>query len=210
MSALLHLTWRYITFHKVKSLLLLVALALTCFLPVAAGALVRFYEQDLTRRADATPLVIGNKGDRFDLVLKALYFTGEAPEAMTMAEFDTLQESERAALLLENELIRTLRPRHNVDGAFHFLYPALGTAVRGHQSLFCLTTDVAPWEDLALWQRIRAGRGSTRRLRTPSSSWTCLCAACAPGAAPALSSGAASTRRAARTPRPGRGPRSRG
>ena len=61
-----------------------------------------------------------------------------------------LQPDERAALLLENQLIRTLRPRHNIDGAYHFLYPAIGTAVRGHQSLFCLTTDIAPWSELAM------------------------------------------------------------
>jgi predicted GIY-YIG superfamily endonuclease len=61
-----------------------------------------------------------------------------------------LQESERAALLLENELIRTLRPRHNIDGAYPFLYPALGTAVRGHQSLFVLTTETEPWAELGL------------------------------------------------------------
>ena len=60
------------------------------------------------------------------------------------------QPSERDALLAENELIRTLRPRYNVDGAYHFLYPALGTAQRGHQTLLCLTTDTAPWSDLAL------------------------------------------------------------
>ena len=40
-----------------------------------------------------------------------------------------LQPSERAALLLENELIRAFRPRYNVDGAYTFLYPAIGTAV---------------------------------------------------------------------------------
>ena len=35
-------------------------------------------------------------------------------------------ENEMQALLTENELIRTLRPPFNVDGAFAFLYPALG------------------------------------------------------------------------------------
>jgi hypothetical protein len=51
-----------------------------------------------------------------------------------------LQPSEREALLLENELIRTLRPRFNVDGAYSFLYPAIGTCVRGAHTLLCFTT----------------------------------------------------------------------
>jgi excinuclease ABC subunit C len=38
-----------------------------------------------------------------------------------------LQASEGDALLLENELIRTLRPPYNVEGAYDFLYPAIGT-----------------------------------------------------------------------------------
>ena len=51
-----------------------------------------------------------------------------------------LQESEGAALLLENELIRTLRPPYNVDGAFDFLYPAIGTGVHQGRLLLCFTT----------------------------------------------------------------------
>ena len=61
-----------------------------------------------------------------------------------------LQPNEREALLVENELIRTLRPRHNIDGAYPFLYPAIGTAARRHQSFFCLTTDTAAWNALGL------------------------------------------------------------
>lgn len=51
-----------------------------------------------------------------------------------------LQPSERDALLLENALIRRLRPCYNVEGAFHFLYPAIGTCVREHDTLLCFTT----------------------------------------------------------------------
>lgn len=51
-----------------------------------------------------------------------------------------VQPSEGAALRIENELIRTLRPRYNVDGAFDFLYPAIGTGRNGHQLLLCYTT----------------------------------------------------------------------
>lgn len=50
-----------------------------------------------------------------------------------------LQPSEGAALLTENELIRTLRPRYNVDGAFDFLYPAIGLGGSDHQTWLCFT-----------------------------------------------------------------------
>ena len=55
------------------------------------------------------------------------------------------QPCERDALLLENELIRTLRPPFNVDGAFYFLYPAVGIWRNGPQTLFCLTTSPDAW-----------------------------------------------------------------
>lgn len=94
--SLLTLTWRYLTFHKVKSLLLLLALTLTFFLPIAAAMLVSFYEDEMSARADATPLVIGARGDRFDLVLKSLYFTGDAPPEISHLHYEDLQKSGRA------------------------------------------------------------------------------------------------------------------
>jgi predicted GIY-YIG superfamily endonuclease len=60
------------------------------------------------------------------------------------------QPSERDALLLENKLIRELRPRFNLDGAYTFLYPAIGTGSARDTTLFCFTTDTAAWEALHL------------------------------------------------------------
>ena len=61
-----------------------------------------------------------------------------------------LQPTERDALLVENELIRTLRPRYNVEGAYAFLYPAIGSAVRDHQSIFCFTSRIDAHRELGL------------------------------------------------------------
>jgi len=61
-----------------------------------------------------------------------------------------LQSDERQALLAENELIRRLRPRYNVDGAYSFLYPSIGVGERGHQALFAFTTSPDAWSELGL------------------------------------------------------------
>jgi excinuclease ABC subunit C len=58
------------------------------------------------------------------------------------------QESEKQALLLENELIRTLRPPYNVDGAFAFLYPALGIGRDADRILLAFTATPEAWSGL--------------------------------------------------------------
>ncbi len=58
------------------------------------------------------------------------------------------QASEKQALLLENELIRTLRPPHNVDGAFAFLYPALGVGHHEGRMLLAFTSTPEEWSGL--------------------------------------------------------------
>jgi len=53
--------------------------------------------------------------------------------------------TERDALLKENEIIRLQRPPFNVDGAFSFLYPAIGICTRVEHELLCLTTNPGAW-----------------------------------------------------------------
>ena len=48
--------------------------------------------------------------------------------------------TEEAALLAENALIRELKPRLNVEGAFSFLYPAIGVVTAEKHVLLCFTT----------------------------------------------------------------------
>lgn len=58
--------------------------------------------------------------------------------------------SEAAALLREGELIRTLRPSYNVDGAFAFLYPSLGWGEWDKHTLLCFTTQHEEFSHLNL------------------------------------------------------------
>ena len=73
------------------------------------------------------------------------------------------QESETQALLLENELIRTLRPPYNVDGAFSFLYPALGVGAHDGRVLLAFTSTPDEWD--ALDVRWHGAFRSRRRAR---------------------------------------------
>lgn len=60
------------------------------------------------------------------------------------------QETETQALLLENELIRSLRPPFNVDGAYAFLYPALGVGSDAGRVLLAFTSTPEEWACLGL------------------------------------------------------------
>ncbi|MBK7948255.1 MAG: nucleotide excision repair endonuclease [Deltaproteobacteria bacterium] len=62
-----------------------------------------------------------------------------------------LVASELEALLRENDLIRSHRPAYNVDGAYAFLYPAIGTALDGSgRLLLCIATQLEAHAPLGL------------------------------------------------------------
>lgn len=65
---------RSLRFTPWRTGLLILALGLTLALPLTVRWLVAGYTDGLTARAAATPLVLGAPGNRFDLVLSALWF----------------------------------------------------------------------------------------------------------------------------------------
>ena len=74
MKSIFYLALRYILFHRGKSAVLVLCMSLTVFAPLSVHLLIQEYDKRLLHRAAATPLVLGPKGNRFDIVLQALYF----------------------------------------------------------------------------------------------------------------------------------------
>jgi putative ABC transport system permease protein len=82
----LFIAWRYLAFHRLRSLTLVAALAVILFVPLFLELVVRESRAQLTARADTTPMVLGAPGSSLDLVLNSLYFTRARPQALRMSE----------------------------------------------------------------------------------------------------------------------------
>lgn len=93
MKGALFLGWRYLRFHRFKSLVLLLSVTLMMFLPTATRLLVADSATALTARAKATPLLLGERGGELELVLNALYFHAEQPPVLPYSALDDIKES---------------------------------------------------------------------------------------------------------------------
>ncbi len=82
----IYIAWRYILFHKVKTVIMVTAITIITFLPIAMQKLVTESDRQLTARALSTPLLVGAKGSSLDLVMNTIYFQSEPMETITMAE----------------------------------------------------------------------------------------------------------------------------
>ena len=93
MKQTLYLAWRYLAFHRLKTFILLTSITLILYLPVGLRVLVNQSSEQLTRRAEATPLVVGSKGSPLELVLNTLYFRSDSPEPMRYRQAQKVQDS---------------------------------------------------------------------------------------------------------------------
>ncbi|MCR9247503.1 MAG: ABC transporter permease [bacterium] len=91
MRGLWLLSWRHVAHHKGQTILLVLCIALATFLPATLQILIAGYQADLTRRAAATPLIAGAKGNRFDLTLGALYFRHSELDTVPFGQLREIQ-----------------------------------------------------------------------------------------------------------------------
>jgi putative ABC transport system permease protein len=92
----LYLAWRYLVYHRFKTAILITSITLIVFLPVGLRVLVSQSADQLTTRAEATPLIIGARGSPLELVLNSLYFESDVPALMKYAEVTRVHTTELA------------------------------------------------------------------------------------------------------------------
>ncbi len=85
-----YLAARYLLHYRLRSTIVVACVVLVSVLPLALERVLDESERQLTARADATPLLMGPKGSALDLVLGAVYFGGQAPEPVSMAELEMI------------------------------------------------------------------------------------------------------------------------
>ena len=67
MTGLLYMAWRYLAYHRIKTMILVLSITLIAYLPIGLRVLVGQSAQQLTARAEATPLLVGVKGSPLEL-----------------------------------------------------------------------------------------------------------------------------------------------
>jgi putative ABC transport system permease protein len=92
----LYIAWKYISYNRIKTVVLIACITLITFLPFSLQLLLNESERQLMSRAVETPLVVGNKGSSLDLVMNTLYFGDDVPELMTMAASDRIADADLA------------------------------------------------------------------------------------------------------------------
>jgi putative ABC transport system permease protein len=89
----IYLAGQYLRFHKWRSLVLTLAIALILTVPAAIHLLLGASERQLTARAEATPLLIGARGSTLDLAMSSLYFTDDRPPSASIAASEAVWDS---------------------------------------------------------------------------------------------------------------------
>ena len=89
----LYLAWRYLVCHWIKSVILVLSITLIVYLPAALRVLIGQSAEELTARAEATPLLVGAKGSPLELVLNSLYFESENPETFAYGAISRMTET---------------------------------------------------------------------------------------------------------------------
>ena len=96
MRDLLYLSLQYVSHHRLKLMVLILAITLVSWLPVAIQSIVEQTAEQLLQRADTTPLVIGAPGSPLELSLGSLYFKSRTSSTLPYRELQALEHTGHA------------------------------------------------------------------------------------------------------------------
>lgn len=99
MKDVLYLAWRYLVFNRWKTGVLVAALTVIIFLPLALELVLDRSSERLRSRAADTPLLFGAPGSALELALSSLYFSGESPATLEYAMVDELGDTKLATAI---------------------------------------------------------------------------------------------------------------
>ena len=99
MNDILYLAWRYLIYHRLKTVVLVASIAIIVYLPMGLNILMSQSAKQLRSRAAGTPLLVGAKGSPLELVLRSLYFETDEPRAIPYAQLQRVEESELATAI---------------------------------------------------------------------------------------------------------------
>ena len=91
-----YLALRYLRHNALRSAIMTLAMTVMIALPLGLEVVLAEAETLLRSRADTTPLVVGAKGSPLNLVLRSLYFSGEAPEQIASGIIDEIEADDLA------------------------------------------------------------------------------------------------------------------
>ena len=83
------LAYRYLRFHPLRTLILIFGTAVTLFLPVFTYFGSSAIQESLLYRGKSSPILIGKKGNEFDLTMNSLYFRGHIKDPLDFKEQKT-------------------------------------------------------------------------------------------------------------------------
>lgn len=97
MKSVFFLTWRYLRYRPWRTVVLIVAVALIVYLPLAVNVFIAEVSRSMMLRAESTPLLLGPRGSAVELTLNSLYFTEQRAGELPYRHVQALAAKERGA-----------------------------------------------------------------------------------------------------------------
>ena len=94
-----YLAFRYLLFHRSRTLILITCITLIAYIPSALQIILKKSETQLKSRAIETDLILGSKGSSIDLVMNSLYFQKDVPDLIPMSALDDIYDTELATAI---------------------------------------------------------------------------------------------------------------